>query len=123
MTSRGLKTPREVDVMAKKKEIKTAQRLRIKLKGYDHKVLDKSCQEIVKTAQRHGAEVVGPVPLPTETRKYTVNRSSFVHSSSKEQYEMRTHNRLIELVKPEAQLVDSLMRLSLPTGVQIEIKT
>lgn len=105
------------------KKEKKMQKLRIKLKGYDHKVLDKSCEEIVKTAERHGSEVLGPVPLPTETKRYTVNRSSFVHSSSKEQFEMKTHNRMIELVKPQAQLVDSLMRLSLPTGVEIEIKT
>ena len=107
--------------MAEKKE-KIAQKLKIRLKGYDHKVLDKSCGEIVKVAQRHGSEIIGPTPLPTEMKKYTVNRATFIHNPSKEQFEMRTHKRLIELVNPDQQLVDSLMRLSLPTGVQIEIK-
>ena len=97
-------------------------RLKIRLKGYDHKVLDESCKEIVKTAHRHGVSVIGPVPLPTEMHRYTVNRSTFVHSTSKEQFEMRIHKRLIELVSPEPELVDSLMRLSLPAGVEIEIK-
>lgn len=107
----------------KKKSEKEGAKLKIKLKGYDHKVLDKSCQEIVNTAKRHEAEVVGPVPLPTETHRYTVNRATFVHNPSKEQFEMKIHKRLIELTEPNQELVDSLMRLSLPAGVQIEIKT
>lgn len=105
------------------KKQKATQRLKIRLKGYDHKVLDESCREIVKTAQRHGVEVVGPVPLPTEIHRYTVNRSTFIYSTSKEQFEMRIHKRLIELIKPNPELVDSLMRLALPAGVKIEIKT
>ncbi len=105
------------------KKQETTQRLKIRLKGYDHKVLDESCKEIVKAAQRHGVEIIGPVPLPTETHRYTVNRSTFVHNTSKEQFEMRIHKRLIELIEPEPELVDSLMRLSLPAGVEIEIKT
>lgn len=107
----------------KKEERKQGVKLKINIKGYDHKVLDKSCQEIVNTARRHEAEVVGPVPLPTETHRYTVNRATFVHSSAKEQFEMRIHKRLIEIANPNQELVDSLMRLSLPAGVEIEIKT
>lgn len=109
--------------MAKSEKKKPTAGLKIKLKGYDHKVLDKSCQEIVTTAQRHEAEVVGPVPLPTETHRYTVNRATFVHNPSKAQFEMKIHKRLIEISEPGQELVDSLMRLSLPAGVEIEIKT
>lgn len=109
--------------MAKKKQAEPKQKLKIKLKGYDHKVLDSSCKQIIDTAGRHDVQVVGPIPLPTEINRFTVNRSTFVHKTSKEQFEMRTHKRLIEVVGPTPQLVDSLMRLSLPTGVEIEIKT
>ncbi len=104
----------------KKQEI---PKLKIKLKGYDHKVLDKSCKQIVEAVKRHGAEIVGPVPLPTETRKYTVNRSTFVHSPSKAQFEMRIHKRLIEVPTPKPDIIEGLRRLSLPTGVEIQIKT
>lgn len=101
---------------------KAKPKLKIKLQGYDHKVLDKSCEQIIETAERHGVEVTGPVPLPTQTRRYTVNRSTFIHSPSKEQFEMRIHKRLIEVSEPEAEMLDSLRRLSLPAGVSIEIK-
>lgn len=109
--------------MAEKKEEKEIkQKLRIKLKGYDHKVLDNSCRQIIETAMRHDVKIIGPVPLPTEINRFTVNRSTFVHKTSKEQFEMRTHKRLIEVINPTSELVDSLMRLSLPAGVEIEIK-
>ena len=111
--------------MAKEKEKNgkvKKQTLKIKLKGYDHKVLDKSCQEVINAAQRHDANIIGPVPLPTEKHRYTVNRATFVHNPSKEQFEIRIHKRLIELINPNQELVNSLMRLSLPAGVQIEIK-
>ncbi len=98
------------------------QKLKIKLKAYDHKLLDSSCHQIIETVLRHDVKVIGPVPLPTEIHKYTVNRSTFVHKRSKEQFEIRVHKRLIEVVNPNPQLVDSLMRLSLPAGVEIEIK-
>ncbi len=104
----------------KVKEIK--QKVRIRLKGYDHKVLDNSCQQIIETTLRHDIKVMGPIPLPTEIHKYTVNRSTFVHKPSKEQFETRIHKRLIEVFNPTSQLIDSLMRLSLPAGVEIEIK-
>ena len=103
-----------------KEEIK--QRIRIKIRAYDHKLIDQSAKQIVETAQRYGAEVAGPVPLPTETHKYTVNRSSFVHKDSREQYEMRVHKRLIDILNPGAKVIDSLTDLNLPAGVDIEIK-
>jgi len=105
-----------------KSKTKDRSKLKIKLQGYDHKVLDKSCEQIIETAERHGVEITGPVPLPTQIRRYTVNRSTFVHSPSKEQFEMRIHKRLIEVLEPEADMLDSLRRLSLPAGVSIEIK-
>lgn len=98
------------------------QKLRIKLRAYDHKVIDSSAKQIVETALRYGAEVLGPVPLPTEINKYTVNRSSFVHKDAREQFEMRTHKRLIDILNPGQKVIDALMSLNLPAGVDIEIK-
>jgi small subunit ribosomal protein S10 len=100
----------------------TRPKLRIRLRAYDHKVIDNSARQIVETALRYGAEVSGPVPLPTETRKYTVNRSTFVHKDAREQYEMRTHKRLIDILNPNPRIIDALMNLTLPAGVDIEIK-
>ena len=97
-------------------------KLRIKLRAYDHKVIDKSAREICETALRYGAEISGPVPLPTEINKYTVNRSSFVHKDAREQFEMRTHKRLIDILSPNSRVIDALMSLTLPAGVDIEIK-
>ena len=97
-------------------------KIRIKLRAYDHRLLDKSVQEIVASAQRTGAEIIGPVPLPTAMSKYTVNRSPHVNKKSREQFEIRTHKRLLDIVNPTAQTVDALMRLDLPAGVDVEIK-
>ena len=97
-------------------------RLRIRVRAYDAKIIDSSVKQIVDTAMRNGASVVGPVPLPTEIRKYTVNRSSFVHKDAREQYEMRVHKRLIDILGPTPKTIDSLTNLSLPAGVDIEIK-
>lgn len=105
-----------------KKESEAQSRIRIKIKAYDHKVIDSSVRQIVDTALRYGVEVHGPVPLPTETHKYTVNRSSFVHKDAREQFEMRIHKRLVDIVNPTAQVIDALMDLNLPAGVDIEIK-
>lgn len=102
------------------KEVK--QRLRIKVRAYDSKIIDASVKQIVETARRQGAEVVGPVPLPTEIHKYTVNRSTFVHKNAREQYEMRVHKRLIDILNPSPKTIDALMNLNLPAGVDIEIK-
>lgn len=104
------------------KKEENQQRIRIKIKSYDNQVIDSSVRQIVDTAMRYGAEIHGPVPLPTETRKYTVNRSTFVHKDSREQFEMRIHKRLIDIYNPGGQLIDSLMDLNLPAGVDIEIK-
>ena len=106
----------------KKTEEKVAPRLRIRVRAYDSKIIDTSVRQIVDTALRNGADVVGPVPLPTEIRKYTVNRSSFVHKNAREQYEMRVHKRLIDITDPAPKLIDALTNLSLPAGVDIEIK-
>jgi small subunit ribosomal protein S10 len=98
------------------------QKIRIKLRAYDHKLLDQSTQEIVAAAQRTGAQINGPVPLPTAIAKYTVNRSPHVDKKSREQFESRTHKRLLDIVSPTPQTVDALMRLDLPAGVDVEIK-
>jgi small subunit ribosomal protein S10 len=98
------------------------QRIRIRLKAYDHRILDQSATQIVDTAQRTGANVSGPVPLPTEINKYTVLRSPFIDKDSREQFEIRTHKRLIDVLEPTPKTVDALMRLNLPAGVDIEIK-
>lgn len=106
----------------KEKGEETQQRIRIKIRAYDHKIIDQSARTIIDTAVRTGAQVRGPVPLPTEKRKYTVNRSSFVHKDSREQYEMRVHKRLLDILNPTPKTVDSLTSLNLPAGVDVEIK-
>lgn len=105
------------------KETTTQPRIRIKIRAYDHKIIDQATETIIKTAERSGANVIGPIPLPTEKRKYTVNRSTFVHKDSREQYEMRVHKRLIDITSPTERTIDSLMSLNLPAGVDVEIKT
>lgn len=101
---------------------KTKEKIRIRLKAYEHQVLDKSATKIVETAKRTGAQVSGPVPLPTKKEVFTVLRSPHVHKDAREQFEMRTHKRLIDILEPTSKTVDSLMRLDLPAGVDIEIK-
>ena len=96
--------------------------IRIKLSAFDHKVLDEAALKIIETAERSGAVVHGPVPLPTHIRKFTVNRSTFVHKNARDQFEMRTHKRLIDIESPTARTVDALMKLDLPAGVDVEIK-
>jgi len=98
------------------------QKIRIRLKAFDHRILDASAEKIVETAKRTGAGVAGPVPLPTERNLYTILRSPHVNKDSREQFEMRTHKRLIDIIDPTPKTVDSLMSLDLPTGVDIEIK-
>lgn len=97
-------------------------KIRIRLKAYDHRMLDQSAQRIVETAERTGARVVGPVPLPTKRERFTVRRSSFIDKDSQEHFEIRTHKRLIEVLDPDSKTIDTLMRLNLPAGVDIEIK-
>ena len=99
------------------------QNIRIKLRAYDNKVLDQSTEEIVNTAQKTGAKILGPIPLPTKKNKFTVLRSPHVDKKSREQFEMRTHKRLIDIVNPTPQTVDALMNLDIASGVDVEIKT
>ena len=106
--------------MAKLKE--EQEKLRLRIKAYDSKLIDNSARQIVDTAKRHDAEVVGPIPLPTEIKKYTVNRSTFVHKNSREQFELRIHKRLIDILNPSQSIIESLSHLNLPSGVDIEIK-
>ncbi len=108
--------------MRQQTEVETRQHIRIRIKAYDHKVIDSSARQIIETAKRQGAEVIGPIPLPTEIHKFTVNRSTFVHKNSREQYEMRVHKRLIDIVNPTQKTIDALMNLNLPAGVDIEVK-
>lgn len=97
-------------------------KIRIKIKAYDHKLIDQSAKQIVDTAKRSGAVIIGPIPLPTEKTKYTVLRSTFVHKDSREQFEMRVHKRLIDITDPTPKTVDALTNLNLPAGVDVEIK-
>ena len=97
-------------------------KLRIKLKAYDHKIIDSSVRQIIDIANRYGAEVVGPIPLPTEILKYTVNRSTFVHKNAREQFEMRIHKRIIDILNPNQDIIEALRDLNLPSGVDISIK-
>jgi small subunit ribosomal protein S10 len=98
------------------------QKIRIKLKAYDHRILDQSVKEIVETARRTGARISGPVPLPTRIQKFTVLRSPHIDKHSREQFEIRTHKRLIDIYEPTPQTVDELMKLELAAGVDVEIK-
>ena len=100
----------------------STQKIRIRLKGYDHKLLDKSTLEIVDTAKRTGASIAGPIPLPTSINKYCVLRSPHVDKKSREQFEMRTHRRLLDILEPTQQTIDALMKLQLSAGVDVEIK-
>lgn len=98
------------------------QKLRIRVRAYEHKILDASVKQIIDTAMRFDAEVVGPIPLPTEIKKYTVNRSTFVHKDAREQFEMRMHKRVIDIKNPGAKVIEALTNLSLPSGVNIDVK-
>jgi len=111
---------------AAKAETKTneefKQRIRIKIKAFDHKIIDQSTKAIIETAERTGAQIYGPIPLPTEKKKYTVNKSTFVHKDSRDQYEIRVHKRLVDIIEPTAKTIESLTNLGLPAGVDVEIK-
>lgn len=110
-------------IMADKKQAKVqAQRIRITIKAFDHKVVDEAAKTIISTAERTGAIVAGPIPLPTKIKKFTVNKSTFVSKDSREQFEMRIHKRLIDLSETTASTIDALTNLALPAGVDIEMK-
>ena len=114
---------KETDVKAEKSASEeTKPKLRIKLKAYDHKIIDNSARQIIDIANRYGVEVVGPVPLPTEILKFTVNRSTFVHKNAREQFEMRVHKRMIDILSPNQEIIEALRDLNLPSGVDIAIK-
>ena len=107
---------------AKAAEAAEGSKLRIRVRAYEHKILDTSVKQIIDTALRFDAKVVGPIPLPTEIKKYTVNRSTFVHKDAREQFEMRTHKRVIDILNPSPKVVEALTNLSLPSGVNIDVK-
>jgi len=107
---------------AKKEEKDFKQRIRIKIRAFDHKIIDQSTKTIIETVERSDAQFFGPIPLPTEKRKYTVNRSTFVHKDARDQYEMRTHKRMIDIIDPTAKTIEDLTNLVLPAGVDVEIK-
>ena len=97
-------------------------KLRIRVRAYEYKILDLSVKQIIDTALRYDAEIVGPIPLPTEIKKYTVNRAAFVYKNAREQFEMRIHKRLIDIINPSQKIIEALTNLSLPSGVSIEVK-
>ena len=103
--------------------MKVNQDIRIRLRAYDSKLLDNSTSEIINTAKRTGAKVRGPIPLPTKNQKFTVNKSPFIDKKSRDQLEIRTHNRLLDIIDPTPQTIDALMKLDMPAGVDIEIRT
>lgn len=100
----------------------SVHRVRIKIRAYDHKIIDQATRTIIETAERTGVKVIGPIPLPTEKKKFTVNRSTFVHKNSREQFEMRVHKRVVDIVDPNPKTIDALTSLNLPAGVDVEIK-
>ncbi len=112
------------DAKTKAAAVKEApsHRVRIKIRAYDHKIIDQATRTIIETAERSGARVVGPIPLPTEKKKWTVNRSTFVHKNAREQFEMRIHKRVVDIMDPTSKTIDSLTSLNLPAGVDVEIK-
>lgn len=106
----------------KNTESAVASRVRIKIRAYDHKIIDNATKTIIDTAERNNATVVGPIPLPTQIKKYSVNRSTFTYKYAQEQYEMRIHKRLIDVLSPTPKAIDAFMNLNLPSGVDIEIR-
>ena len=114
--------PKRAPRAKKSKTIGEAPHLRIRVRAYEHKILDASLKQIMDTAARYDATIHGPVPLPTEIKKYTVNRSSFIDKNSREQFEMRVHKRLVDIVNPNPKVIEALTNLSLPSGVNIDVK-
>jgi len=106
----------------KKEEGAQFQKLRIRVRAYEHKVLDASVRQLIDIARRYGAEICGPIPLPTSVTKYTVNRSTFIDKNSREQFEMRIHKRLIDILNPTPKIIEALTNFNLPAGVDVEVK-
>lgn len=115
-------TTKKVKKVKDAKQADVLQRLRIRVRAYEYKILDVSVKQIMDTALRYDAKVLGPIPLPTEIKKYTVNRSTFVHKNAREQFEMRVHKRLIDILNPSQKIIESLTNMSLPSGVNIDVK-
>ena len=116
-------SPRSAQAHAPRvKKIETVHRLRIKVRAYEHGILDKSVKQIIDTAARYNAEVVGPVPLPIDIKKYTVNRAAFIDKDSREQFEMRIHKRMIDILNPAPKVIEALTNIDLPSGVSIDVK-
>ena len=107
---------------ASKKKAESSAKLRLRVRGYDHTLVDSSVKQIIDTALRYEANVVGPIPLPTDMKKFTVNRSPFIDKDSREQFEMRTHKRIVDITNPNPKIVDALTNLSLPSGVSVDVK-
>ncbi|MBP7006459.1 MAG: 30S ribosomal protein S10 [Candidatus Pacebacteria bacterium] len=122
MATKELKTKKPKTAAKASKKDDSNVVLRIRVRAYESKILDASIKQIIDTAMRHDAEIVGPVPLPTEIKKYTVNRASFVYKNTREQFEIRVHKRLIDIINPNAKTVEALTNLSLPSGVDIDVK-
>jgi len=116
------KTAKKSAKVAKTSSKEVVSKLRIRVRAYDSKILDASVKQIIDTALRFDVKVLGPIPLPTEIKKYTVNRASFVYKNAREQFEMRVHQRFIDIVRPSAKVVEALTNLSLPSGVNIDVK-
>lgn len=116
------KTPSRKSSAKTKAAEAAAAKLRLKVRGYDHKVLDQSVKQIMDTALRFDAVIVGPVPLPTDVRKFTVNASTFIYKDAREQFEIRTHKRIIDILNPTPKIIDALTNLSLPSGVSVDVK-
>ncbi len=121
-TETATKTAPKKAVKAKATKAQDTQKLRIRVRAYESKVLDASVKQIIDTARRFEAIILGPIPLPTEIKRYTVNRSSFIYKDAREQFEMRVHKRLVDIVNPNAKLIEALTNLSLPSGVDIDVK-
>lgn len=120
MTDQGAKKATRKPVA---KKASAGDKLRITVRAYDHRLLDISVKQIIQTADRFGVETRGPIPLPTDIRKYTVNRSSFIDKDAREQFEIRTHKRLIDIVNPNQKVIEALTNIDLPSGVSIQVKT
>ncbi|HWO07168.1 MAG TPA: 30S ribosomal protein S10 [Candidatus Paceibacterota bacterium] len=122
MTATKTAKPKAARAPRAKKAASDSHRLRIKVRAYEHAVLDRSVKQIIDTAARYNAKVIGPVPLPIDIKKYTVNRASFIDKDSREQFEMRIHKRMIDILNPEAKVIEALTNIDLPSGVSIDVK-
>ncbi len=130
MVTKEIKSKKEPKTAVKKKTVKAVKskkdeamhKLRIRVRAYEHKILDTSVKQIIDTALRYDATIVGPVPIPTEIKKYTVNRATFVYKDAREQFEIRVHKRLIDILNPDQKVIEALTNLNLPSGVNIDVK-